>query len=416
MRNASLSSVLCLLSSLALAAPSVTNTFVYSAGFGAFDEQGDVETVGVTTNVTMTVALYGSKSAANPLWCRRLEVPVWNGLFAVELDDARGTSDPELNPKYGLLSDLVAHANPDDEWWVGVSRPRVGDAKPSGITQDSPAHGKVSSVPFALQAERAVGARGGFTVSGKATVRNLAMPAGSRLDVAGGVTFCGSVDFEKPVTFGQEGVVVEGQLKRSSLDGIEIVSARNVSVLEKITTARMTVTNGLATTITPAAGGVPSLANVSVAGTLTAQGGVNVGCVAADCVTVGGKLTLYSGALIDWRPVGGMEPCLSAPEGVYPTNLNTVALKKATSDAYTYSNETKKELLSSVVLSCRNGTNTVTLAADSGNQPWCRAGSGGTNASITVTALCPLSKGTRKSCSVSGSGHVVSRTDKELEK
>jgi len=427
MTKTSLSSVLCLLSSLSLAAQAgtVTNTFVYSANFGRFAGTA-IETVDLTTNVTMTVGLYGSSATGGqPLWCRRLDVPVWNGLFTVELDDARGTSDPELNPKYNTLAALLAESEPTAEWWVGISRPRIDGERPPLVEQDSPAHGKIAAVPFALQAGSAAAARGAFTVSGRVTVGGFKLT--DQLDVNGNASFRGNVTFENYVIFGRDGLTVEGTLYRPELNGVGTLLAQKISATETIKAGKMVVTNGHATTIRPASAGVSTLRNVSVTGTLEASQGVRVGAVgekgiSAKHVVVTGTLSLEPGARFDWRTVGEDQPALSAPNGIYPATLTTKDVKTSTGSRQTYSNTSSKEMLTSLALSNTDGTNAVELAATSSrepdtNQPWCKAGPDGKGTALTVTVLCPLMPaGAKNACYVSGSGHVVSRTDKELAK
>jgi len=414
MRKTVLSSVFSLLSSLALA--TVTNTFVYTAQFGAFDGSGRISTLSdVNGNVTMTVALYDSDLSESPLWCRRFAVPVWGGRFAVELDDTLGVSDAELNPKYQTLTEVFAEARPDDAWWVGIVKPRIGEEKPDGVTEDTPLRGKISAVPFAFEAERASGARGEFRVAGTATVGKLALEGD--LAVSGCVTFGGNVTFEKAVTFDGEGVCVTGAFALATLEGAEAVRATSLEASRSVSAGTVELTDGTATTLTPLAEGVLGLARATVLGTLDV-GTAKVGAVTADTVDVYGTLTFNPGAEIVLETIGGQEPAFVASNGIYSdvvTVVNDVANPIGNDNVQ---NKTGKDVLGTFVTAANAVNGAVRVTADyNPATDWARVGStAGTNtaAQVSVTVLCPLAP--NDSAQVSGDLTSLSHSYKELSK
>jgi len=178
------------------------------------------------TNVTvvdsMTVTLYALESVdAPPLWRRVFtNVPLCEGGFAVRLS---GASAPGC--EHATLDDLLEKKADSSELWVGLSD-IVSAAKP-GTLQPQPARGRLTAVPFALEAERATRACGAFRVSGGAAKVN-------RLAVSGDATVNGTASFRGPSVFsGQTSLAaldVSGPLVREELAGVAEFDAGSIGV------------------------------------------------------------------------------------------------------------------------------------------------------------------------------------------
>lgn len=405
-----------LLSSSALA---MTNALTYAATFGRYDADGKVARADLTTNVEMTVALYGQESAGRALWCRRLTVPVWDGQFVVDLEDGYGESDLDLDPQYARLSDALTNASSAAAWWVGVSKLRIDGQTPSAVKVDAPRRGKLTAVPFALEAERAVEARGDFTVGGVATARNLTV---SESLLASNVLFGAKSSFGRHVTVGECGLVVTGLFTRPQLGLVNTVRASRLTVTKTLTAANLCVTGGVDTTVTAASDGFAPARGVTVLGTLSATESLSTGGISADSVVVTGTLALGSGGKIDWHAVGGTQPSLVAPAGVYSDETTPTAVY-ASGGAFAQ-NASGKDVLATHAMAASARVN---LIVTNGNDAvtWCKvgnyAGVADNGAVVGVTTLTPLAPGDsggtmgmygfKDPCH-----HVLTRTHKELAK
>jgi len=389
-----------------LGAAAATNTLTYAATFGRF-VNGVVERYPLTNAVEMTLTLYGSDAtAATALWSRRVTADVVDGDFAVELSDRVGTDDLSRNVAYASLERLLSSVPADSAFWVEVSNVTCGgEPLPEAVT-DALQRGKITGVPFAVTVEKAVSARGSFTVNGRATITVLKTTGNAVFE--GTTTFEGATSFDRETVFASD-MTVTGAVSRTTLDGIGTLSTPHALIVSQDVTANLlTVTGGVATTLTPA-GDLPRLGMLSVADTLSAPQGVTAGLVDTTNETLlgAGDVTLAANGTIVWDADGK----LSISNGVYEadnenSNATSIWHKETSSsgNSYVWTNEGSRNCL----VSATTGAGTVRDAITVGGKVWAYANA----ASNTVTLLAPVKAGD----SFTADWGVATRTHKELSK
>jgi len=384
-----------------LGAVAATNTLTYAATFGQF-VNGRMERYRLTGPVEMTVTLYGSDAtAAKALWSRRVTADAVDGDFVVELSDRVGEDDLSRVVTYASLEHLLAAVSADSAYWVEVSNvTRNGQPLPEAVT-DALQRGKITGVPFAVTVEKAVSARGSFTINGRATVTSLKTSGNAVFE--GTTTFEGVTSFDRETVF-ESDTTVTGAVSRTTLDGIgTLTTTHSLTASQGVTANLLTVTDGVATTLTPT-GDSPGLDSLAVADTLAAPQGVTVDLVDAanETLQVAGDVELASNGTIAWDADG----TLSISNGVYEADNenNNADANWHKTKAYTWTNKGTHHCL----VSATTGAGASIDAVSVGGSFWVNANA----ASNTVTLLAPVT--TNETFTVDLG--VVTRTYKELSK
>jgi len=392
-----------MLAAFALAWPcsAVTNNLTYVASLGRFDGQGGIETYDLTGTVDMTVTLYGSDAdSATPLWSRRMPVDVQGGHFAIELSDTVGQADLSRTVTYSLLSTMFESQSFETAYWVGLSDLQQNGSPLPEVATSALKRGKLSAVPFAIQADRAQKARGNFTVGGNAAVTSFRCTGNAT--VKGKAVFRGATTFDRSVTFraadgGSAALTVTGKLQRATLDGVGTLKAGKLTATGKLTANVLTVADGDGTTLTPAADKLTSLKNLTVSDTFQSDERITVGALSADELNVDGTFTLPSNAALHWS--GGT---LTVPDGVFSEGGNSKGVN--TTGTHTWKNPTGRGVLAALTIGKNSDKGTVKSAGGS----FAILGGG----PVSVTTLVPLSAGESLE---SGAG-AITRSYKELSK
>lgn len=396
-KRLSLSFVPCLLCLFAaFTAEAVANNLTYAAELGRFLPNSVVTNVEATGEAEMTVTLYGSSSStAVALWSRRLPTYVERGLFSVELTDAAGFDDGARKTSYVKLGELLDALKPADELWVEVSNVTVKvDGAIQTIGTGALQRGRIGRVPFAVCADRAAGASGGFDVRGDLTAAELS--ARGTAVVREEATFGGRTVFGDTVTF-VDGLEVAGLLKKPTLSGLSSLKAASLSVTGTLKTMDLAVTNANSCTLSTASGGTAP-ASVTVTDTFSSGHTLTVGSLASEVLlTVTGKLTLEGGATLDWTAGG----TLRLPDGAYAAAANPTAVYSK--DAYSPASVGQHSLSTLAVVAGTSATVTVD------KKTWCKLDTDGPQ--VVTTVLVPLPR----SGSFSSSHGAVTASRKELE-
>jgi len=320
-----------------------TNTLTYAATLGRVVD-GAVVRYPLTGEVELTLTLYPSDAAdAEALWSHRFATPVCDGDFVAEISDAVGMRDATCpSAKYARLDQLFRSEPVNGALWVGISNVTRDGVPLSAAATGALQRGKITGVPYAVVAQRAVSARGNFTVRGKATVSVLQTVG--RLQVDGNATFGSSASFYGPAVFGSDDVTVTGTVRKTTLDGVGTLQAESVVVSESVTANVLAVTNGAATTLTPASGALANLKEAAVTGALepadetTVSGGLS----AKKTVSVTGDLVLDTSKVI-WRDGGA----LSVPNGVYEPGYKLQKDVRSTG-SFSWKNESGRNALATL--------------------------------------------------------------------
>ncbi|MCR5751475.1 MAG: hypothetical protein K6G91_05915 [Kiritimatiellae bacterium] len=120
------------------------------------DENG----VALQSPASVRFSLYAQASGGEALWAREMDVPLdASGLFSVELKDEDGAQ--------GATLDAAIRSGRDAALYIGL------EVKRGEQWTAVPTRQKILPVPYASYASDVTGARGDFTVTGRATLKNV---------------------------------------------------------------------------------------------------------------------------------------------------------------------------------------------------------------------------------------------------
>ncbi len=120
------------------------------------DENG----VALQSPASVRFSLYTQASGGEALWAREMDVPLdTSGLFSVELKDEDGAQ--------GATLDAAIRSGRDAALYIGL------EVKRGEQWTAVPTRQKILPVPYASYASDVTGARGDFTVTGRATLKNV---------------------------------------------------------------------------------------------------------------------------------------------------------------------------------------------------------------------------------------------------
>jgi len=388
----------CLLSLLFVStAEAVVNNLTYAAALGGYGTSGTVTNFNVTGEAAMTVTLYDSPDQRHPLWSRRMETYVEQGLFSVELTDAAGFDDGARKSRFVKLSELLDQLRPTDTLWIGISNLTVNGSSVDGVGTKSLPPGRLGGTPFAICAERAGAARGDFVVRGDLTTVGLRTRGSAA--VYGKATFGGLTVFQQDLTFGSEGLDISGLVQKPTIAGLASLTAETLDLYGTLQTGSLTVTNETGSVLSTATGG-SAPRTVAVTNRIATASTLSVTNLTAGALNVAGKLTLGVGGKLIWSSgtlsvPGGIYAAAEMPVGVYSTSAYTPPV-------------TAKHSLSTLTVTA--GDSAAITFPGQNDPTWCRLESSKSH-KIVTTVLVPVPR----NGSFSSTHGAVTAGRKELE-